>query len=123
PRKAVEELVLWTEHDRGAQDRRGREGVAHRLLAGCLAAGISRTRTRIGANRRDMDEPRYPGLAGQAGQPGRCGMMHQIEALAAAFAQDADAIDDRVVAGDKSRQQPLVVDRDVDQADLPDIAL
>src|SRR6185437_14031590 len=39
-----------------------------------------------------------------------------------AFAQDADRVDDRVAAFEKSRQHRLVVDRDIDQGNLPRIA-
>ncbi len=49
--------------------------------------------------------------------------MHHLEALRAAFVEDADEVDDRVVVGDEGGQQPLVVDRQVDEPDLADIAL
>src|SRR5208283_1136852 len=78
-RKAVEELILGTEHDRRAQYRDGWKGVAHRLLAGRLGSGIGRGRTRIGADRRNMDEALDPGLPSEAREPGRAGMVDQIE--------------------------------------------
>src|SRR6185312_7825160 len=40
-----------------------------------------------------------------------------------ALVQDADAIDQRILAGKEGRQPHLVVDGDVDEADLADIAL
>src|SRR5690348_7744975 len=50
-------------------------------------------------------------------------MVHGLETLAAALAKDADAVDDRVVAGQEWPQQALAVDRQVDEPDLADIAL
>ena len=93
--KAVEELVLRAEHDRGTQDRDGRKSVAHGLLAGRLGSGIGRGRPRIGADRRDVDKALDPGLARKPGEPGGAGVVHPLEALRAAFPQDADAIDQR----------------------------
>ena len=63
-----------------------------------------------------------PGLTGESGEPRRAGMMHQLESLRSAFPQDADAVDQRIVAGEESRQQRFVVDRDVERHDLSDIA-
>ena len=60
-REAVEEIVLRAEHDRGAQDRRVRHGREHRGLALRLAARVERGRIRVGAERRDVDQPRAGG--------------------------------------------------------------
>ncbi len=49
-------------------------------------------------------------------------MVRQLESLRPAFAQDPDAVDQRVVAGEEGRQQPLVADRNVQGDDLSDIA-
>src|SRR5438132_5587905 len=49
-------------------------------------------------------------------------MVRHLEGLRAALAQDADAVDERIVAGEEDRQQPLVADRNVQGCDLPDIA-
>src|SRR5205814_1514492 len=78
---------------------------------------------RVGADCRNMNKPRGPGLARQTGEAGRRGVVHHIEALAAALAQDPDAIDHRVIAGENRLQQLLVVDTDVEETDLADIAL
>ena len=121
-REPVEELVFGAEHDRGAQDRRGREGIAHGLLAGGLGAGIGGGRARIGADRRDVHEALDPGVAGQPGEPGGSGMMHELESLRPAFTQDADAVDERRIAGEEGRQQRRIADRDIQGRDLPDIA-
>src|SRR5207237_5393022 len=64
-----------------------------------------------------------PGLARQAGKTSRRGVVHPVEALRTALLQDADAVDHGVVAGEERRQQSLVVDRDVEEPDLADIAL
>src|SRR6266576_2009124 len=49
-------------------------------------------------------------------------MVRQLEGLRTAFAQDPDAVDQRVVAGEEGRQQPLVADRNVQRRDLSNIA-
>ena len=49
-------------------------------------------------------------------------MMHPLEALRATFLQNANAIDQGIVAGKKSGQQLLVVNGEVQHRDLPDIA-
>src|SRR5690348_451676 len=50
-------------------------------------------------------------------------MVDRLETLRAAFAQDADEVDDDVAGLDKGAQQPLVAYREIEQPDLPDIAL
>ena len=70
-----------------------------------------------------MDKALRSRLTRQTGEPRRRGMVQPVEALRAALAQDPDAIDDRVVAGEEGGQQSLVFDRDIEQPDLPDIAL
>ncbi len=50
-------------------------------------------------------------------------MVGDLEALPAAFMQNSNEVDDGVVARDESLEHCLVVDRDVDEADLADIAL
>ncbi len=69
-----------------------------------------------------MDKALDAGLAGEPGEPGRAGVVNPLKSLRPALAQDADAIDQRLVAGEERGQQPLVVDRDVQDRDLPDIA-
>ena len=49
-------------------------------------------------------------------------MVRQLEGLRPFFAQDPDAVDQRVVAGEEGRQQPLVADRNVQWGDLSDVA-
>ncbi len=50
-------------------------------------------------------------------------MVYRLETLRAAFVQDSDEVDDRVVVRHERPQQPLVADRHVDQRDLADIPL
>ena len=69
-----------------------------------------------------MDEAIHPGLASEAGEPGRAGMVHQLKGLGSAFPQDANAVDQRIVAGKEGGQQRLVADPDVKRHDLPDVA-
>ncbi len=68
-----------------------------------------------------MDKALDAGLARQAGEPRRPGVVHPIEALRPALAQDADAIDQRLVASEEGRQHLLVVDCQIQRRDLPDI--
>src|SRR5487761_1131990 len=49
-------------------------------------------------------------------------MMEKIEPLRAAFVEDAGAIHQRIIAGEKVGQQRRVADRQVDDRDLADIA-
>ena len=93
--KAVEELVFRTEDDRRPHD----DGFGLRRqdqpLACGLRARIVRGRVLVGADGRDMDEPRADG-AGGAGHRFRAFRLDGIEALAAFFEQNADQIDDDV---------------------------
>ena len=49
-------------------------------------------------------------------------MMDQVEFLRAALGEDANAVDEGVLASEEGRQQRLVVDADIDEPDLADIA-
>src|SRR5712691_4730720 len=70
-----------------------------------------------------MCTERDPGPARQPRGARRPDMMHPVEALPAAFVQNADEVDDGVIVRDESRQQRLVVDSDVDEPNLANIAL
>ena len=67
-----------------------------------------------------MDKAVDPGFSGDPRQPRRAEIMRPLEGLPAGLGENADAIDDRIAAGEERRQQPLVVDRDIDGCDLAD---
>jgi hypothetical protein len=63
----------------------------------------------------------HSGLASAARKPGRTGVVNQLEGLSSGFLQDADAVDQRIVAGEKGWQHRLVADPNIQRYDLPDI--
>ncbi len=69
-----------------------------------------------------MDKALDSGVAGQPGEPGRADMVDQLEGLPSGFLQNPDAIDQPLVAGKKGRQQLGVVQGDVQEGDLTDLA-
>ena len=91
-RKAIHELVLPPEHDRGTQDGGVREGVAHRRFTLPLGPGIGRRAIRIRADRRDMDERVRTGLARGLRHGARAIDMDRLHLAA----HHADQIDDRI---------------------------
>jgi len=48
-------------------------------------------------------------------------VVDQLEGLSSAFLQDADAVDQRIVTGEKGGQHRLVADPNIHRHDLPDI--
>ncbi len=69
-----------------------------------------------------MDESFDPGFARDPCQPRRPKMMHPLEGLPTALGEDADAVDHRFAASNKSRQQLFIINREIDCRDLPDQA-
>ncbi len=49
-------------------------------------------------------------------------MVHPLEGLRPGLSQNSHAVDQAVIAGEKGGQQHLVVDREVERLDLPNLA-
>ena len=120
-REAIEETVLGPEHDRGPHDRRRRVRRQHLLLALSLRARIVRGRVRVGADGRDVDH---------SGADGACGARHRarafgldgVEALPAAFEQNADQVDHHVGIAHHRRDRLRVAHVGLHGMDLADAA-
>ena len=120
--EAVEQRVLRPEHQRRPQDRRGREGRPHRLLACRLARPITTWTGRIGTDRGHLHQPRH---AGGGRQPRHAPCPLALDALEVAgppLRQNADQVHHQVGAFDRAMHRRLVLDRRVERHDLPNRA-
>jgi len=121
--ETVEELVLRSEHDGGAQDHRVGKRLAHRRLALGLGAPVGGGALWIGADGGDLDETLDPLVRGDAGGARGAFRLQRPEALRSALGQHADAVDHRGRALHGAAQRRLVADVGLHRLDLSDIAV
>ena len=123
PGELVEEIVLRSEHDRGTEDRRLRERLAHALFAQRLGPGIAR-RARCARRRAPRHAAAGPRRSSDAARAIRsaASTWSALEALAAALVEHRDEIDRRIGALQRRAHRVLVLDIGLDELDLADPA-
>ncbi len=115
--EAVGEVILGAEHERGPDDRRGREGLAKRRLALALGAAVAGLGVWVGGDRRDVDERARACLARRLGDVARTldvGPVHRA-------AEDAAQVDDGGRALDRVFDAAGVHDVGDFETELPDL--
>src|SRR5690349_16815286 len=69
-----------------------------------------------------MDKPLNSRLTRESGKQGGPGMVQPLKGLRPGLSQNSHAVHQAVVASEKGGQQHLVVDREVETLDLPNLA-
>jgi hypothetical protein len=104
-----EKRVILAEHHRRADENGIGERGSHRQLAFAAPADIRRWRGRIGSDSRDVDEPFDSGPTRSTRYALGSVDVHGVKSLPSALDVKADGIDRAISTGERSGNQPFVM--------------